>query len=714
MNTHINAQKHFRLYGAVLAMAALLAVLLAVTLTVGTTQAQVGIGPGQLPRLGDNADEYSEYGTLPCTEETEPADSDVAMISDGYYAVFDGFWDYEDGHLSNNFCPPKVTVTTEEDDEGEEVPVYNRADASIHISKTAFSIPDSYKVTVIDSRPGTTNGTSSTVTGPTIDIADFPFLAKGNAVSAVKPDPDSTADNPPTVFANNTLWWVRLDDPGTTANDTSPLQIGFSTDLLEEADWYKADGPDAGTELDPPVRFLFDSFHVFKDGRLYKGEEAHEIGAHIFAFDNRATNTPLEEPQWSSFDTDVNEVQMFTGEYRQMQFAFTQPGSYLVQVNFKGHVRNTLDPAPAGGHAAGWTQISPDDTITSPVQWYTFHVGPQADLDVALTAGAVSTTDGASTVPITVTANNSGPDAAKNVEVEINLPPGLSAPATLPEGASSTGCGVIAWKIGAMASGSLPPLSFNATVDTGATGNRTIAAEIRSTTFDPDLTNNAASAETTLSGTNVRAPFFPGVSRSIVEHAVGGAHAGDPVAAESPDGRALSYSLSGPCSNKFLVHSNGQIVLAANQTLDYETQWEYPLVLSVSDGVDAAGEADTSADDSIPVLIEVIDTADDAVHPTVDISGCWTLRGNRFRELTLTANLSNAPPGVEAHYTWYEQAANGGYWEIDTDLQTWTSSEDFADGQTRTFKVHVKWGDVGFTAVHEFVASNLTDCGTTA
>lgn len=342
-------------------------------------------------------------------------------------------------------------------------------------------------------------------------------------------------------------------------------------------------------------------------------------------------------------------------------------------------------------------------------------MGSEADLDVALEAGAVSTTDDGSTVPITVTATNAGPDAAGNVEVEINLPPGLSAPATLPAGATSSGCGVIAWKIGAMASDAADStLSFNATVDSGATGKRSITAEIRSTTFDPDAENNAASADATLSGTNVRSPFFPGVSRTIVEHAVAGAHAGDPVAAESPDGRALSYSLSGPCHNKFHVHSNGQIVLAANQTLDYETQWEYPLVLSVSDGVDAAGEADTSADDSIPVLIEVIDTADDAVHPTVDISGCWTLRGNRFRELTLTANLSNAPPGVEAHYTWYEQAANGGYWEIDTDLQTWTSSEDFADGQTRTFKVHVKWGDVGFTAVHEFVASNLTDCGTTA
>jgi len=112
-------------------------------------------------------------------------------------------------------------------------------------------------------------------------------------------------------------------------------------------------------------------------------------------------------------------------------------------------------------------------SITSPVQWYTFHVGPEADLDVALEAGAVSTTADGSTVPITVTANNSGPSDAENVEVEINLPAGLSAPATLPAGATSSGCGVIAWEIGAMASGASPTLTFNASVDTGATGTLT-------------------------------------------------------------------------------------------------------------------------------------------------------------------------------------------------------------------------------------------------
>ena len=261
---------------------------------------------------------------------------------------------------------------------------------------------------------------------------------------------------------------------------------------------------------EPPVQFEFVAVHVLKDGTP---QEAHVVGAHFFAFDQRGDTQ--ETPQWSNVTTATeSEVKMFTGQYRHMQFIFTQPGQYLVQVHVQGHVRNTDDPAPASGHAEGLeSQISPDETITSPAEWYTFHVGPEADLDVALEAGAVSTTDDGSTVPITVTATNGGPDAAENVEVEINLPPGLSAPATLPAGATSSGCGVIAWKIGAMASGASPTLSFSATVNTGAAGKVTATAEIHSTTFDPDADNNAASADATLSGTHVRAPFFPGVTR---------------------------------------------------------------------------------------------------------------------------------------------------------------------------------------------------------
>ena len=685
MDTIINAPRHFRLYGAVLAMAALLVTLLAVTLTAGPTQAQVDLDPDQLPRIGDNADEYDD--PLPCSEKAVPDANTVGIIRDGYYALFDAFWDYEVGHLSNNFCPPAVTQTTEEDDEGEEVTVTTRTDANIHISETVFAIPDSYKVTVVDSRPGVTNGTSSDVTGDTINIADFPFLAENGAVSAVTTDGQ---------FADNSLWWVRLDQPWTTDDETSDLQIGFSTDLLEEADWFKDENDDDVSD-GPPVLFRFLAVHVLQDGTP---QEAHVLGAHMFAFDQRATDTALEDPQWSNVRTATeSEIEMQTGQYRQMQFAFTEPGVYLVQVNVEGYVQHT----PPAGASNDWIPVSPDESITSPVQWYTFHVGPEADLDVALTAGAVSTTDGVSTMPITVTAENSGPNGAENVEVEINLPAGLSAPATLPSGATSSGCGVIAWEIGAMASGASPTLSFDATVDSGATGALTATAEIRSTTFDSDTENNSASVEATLGGTNVRPPFFPGVSRSIVEHAGAGAHAGDPVAAESPEGRVLTYTLSGPCSNKFQVHSNGQIVLASGHTLDYETQWEYPLVLSVSDGVNASGDADTSADDSTPVLIQVEDT-EPTVHPTVTfeltlpnsdaaVTGDPVADGSTY---WVRSTLNNAPEGATLVYDWDEQGWHNPVWA--NRLHTSYYPAEGLSAGPKAYTVHIKWPGGGVSA----------------
>ena len=686
MSTHITTPRQFRLYGAVLAMAALLAVLLAATLTAGPAQAQVDLGPGGLPRTGDNAEEYSE--PYPCTEEEEPDADTAPIISEGYYAVFDAFWDYEDGHPSNNFCPPEVTVTTERDGLKLKT-VYTRSDANIHISKTAFSIPDSYKVTVVDSRPDTVNGNPSDVEGPTIDIADFPFLAKDKAVSAVK------IENGSTVFAKNTLWWVRIDAPDATPNKTSPLQIGYSTALLDEADWHNPNGD--------PVQFEFEAFHVFKDGRLYKGEEAHEIGAHMFAFDPGASQT---KAQWSSVNTNANPVKMQTGKYRQMQFAFTEPGSYLFQVQWKGYVQHT----PPTEDSQDWSPISPDEVITSPVQWYTFHVGPQADLDVALTAGAVSAMESGSTVPITVTATNSGPDAAENVEVEINLPPGLSAPATLPEGATSNGCGVIAWEIGELAAPTTPAtpttetLTFNAVVDSGAEGKRSVTAEIHSDTFDPDTANNAASAEVTLSGTHVRPPFFPGVTRSVSEGAGFGSGVGDPVAAISPDGRTLTYTLTGRCSNRFRVNSDGQIVLAPNETMDYEEQWEYPLTLHVSDGVNASGEADTSIDDSIPVLIQVEDVEEEPV--TLSLTRSWVQGAEEggtvdrpliTDEIKITASLEGLPQGVTPRFWWddpEESGPNPG-WSTDNFLDT----ESLDPGDV-TYRVLIRWPGVRMEATY--------------
>ena len=148
---HISpVSNQLKLAGALLAIAVLAIGLMTVVFAAGPAQAQA-----QDPRTGDNAEEYSK--PFPCSEEVEPDASTTELVRDGYYAVFEGFWDYEVGHLSNNFCPPKVTVTNKSSGRGTTTTI-TREDANIHISKTVFSIPDSYQVTVVDSRDETVNG----------------------------------------------------------------------------------------------------------------------------------------------------------------------------------------------------------------------------------------------------------------------------------------------------------------------------------------------------------------------------------------------------------------------------------------------------------------------------------------------------------------------------------------------------------------------------
>ena len=106
-----------------------------------------------------------------------------------------------------NFCPPKVTVDrkyfgtkTKHTREDAKHPRYR---------KTAFSVmPDSYEVNVCRLER-TTRQPNSHVEEPKIDLADYRFLKDFDAVSAMKPGPDSTPENPTWVYADNTVWWAK-------------------------------------------------------------------------------------------------------------------------------------------------------------------------------------------------------------------------------------------------------------------------------------------------------------------------------------------------------------------------------------------------------------------------------------------------------------------------------------------------------------------------
>ena len=122
----------------------------------------------------------------------------------------------------------------------------------------------------------------------------------------------------------------------------------------------------------------------------------------------------------------------------------------------------------------------------------------------------------------------------------------------------------------------------------------------------------------TYSVTVTRAPNTPPVfgegaaaTRGAAENTAAGQDIGDPVAAtDLESGDTLTYSLDASGEAFFDIDAtSGQLRTEAE--LDHETRKSYPVTVSVSDGKDANGDADPSADDTITVTILVSDVNED-------------------------------------------------------------------------------------------------------
>ncbi len=106
-----------------------------------------------------------------------------------------------------------------------------------------------------------------------------------------------------------------------------------------------------------------------------------------------------------------------------------------------------------------------------------------------------------------------------------------------------------------------------------------------------------------------RAPAFAegdSADRSVAERTAAGTNIDRPVNATDYDGDSLTYSLGGTDAGSFdIVAPSGQLL--AKDPLDYETNSSYSVTVSVSDGKDVRGNADTTVDDTITVTITVTD-----------------------------------------------------------------------------------------------------------
>ncbi len=92
---------------------------------------------------------------------------------------------------------------------------------------------------------------------------------------------------------------------------------------------------------------------------------------------------------------------------------------------------------------------------------------------------------------------------------------------------------------------------------------------------------------------------------SIDENTEGGINIGSPITATDPDGGTLTYSISGPDGDAFTIDS-GTGQLQTKDTLDYETQSTYTVIITVAD---QNGESV-----SITVTINIIDINEPSVN----------------------------------------------------------------------------------------------------
>ena len=152
------------------------------------------------------------------------------------------------------------------------------------------------------------------------------------------------------VNQGDRVWWLRLDDPRTTSTDEiSDLGMGFSTLLLDEERW------------ESPMRYRFEV-------------ERHPADPtdvpHFFAYEAPNASSTPQNPVWDSSQPGKGVVELDPGEYKELQWVFTKPGTYLMWVHLLGDVKE-----PGGND--DWNAISSNDTETSEVYRYTIQVGSE-------------------------------------------------------------------------------------------------------------------------------------------------------------------------------------------------------------------------------------------------------------------------------------------------------------------------------------------------
>ena len=186
-------------------------------------------------------------------------------------------------------------------------------------------------------------------------------------------------------------------------------------------------------------------------------------------------------------------------------------------------------------------------------------------------------------------------------------------------------------------------------------------------------------------------------TRTIAENPEAGVDIGMPVSATDPDaGATLAYALGGTDAASFdIITTSGQLQTKA--ALNSETQNTYAVTVSVRDGKDTSGVADTATDATITVTIDVTDENEPPV-----VTGGSSIN---YAEngVGIVATYTAADP-EESEIIWTLSGDDSGDFSIGiTGELTFTTSPDYedpADADTNNvYLVTIKASDGNHTLV---------------
>ena len=333
-----------KLFGAILAIAALVAAALALTLTAGPTLAQSDT-PTPTPTPSPYADPQPCGPGAGVASMAEPHE-----ITEGHFALFDAYWESttpepgestdldpaNTGVLHTNLCPPKVIKNTETNRDGTQITVTTLTASGIDIDEAIFHVLDTHKATVVANASANPSG---------VEIATAEYVVLGNYAAT-----------------GSEVWWLRLDDPDTDTDETSDLSIGFSTKRFDTQYWAATDG-------NPPFRFKFE---LERNPGIPPANQPHFLA---YRADPGGSADP--ELVWDSATADVTDMMLEPGQLEDLQWIFTQPGTYELSVHLQGWVRQDNPYGPSDSRHGQWKRISNNVTETSEVKRYVIQIGSE-------------------------------------------------------------------------------------------------------------------------------------------------------------------------------------------------------------------------------------------------------------------------------------------------------------------------------------------------